>query len=126
MTTTNVSGIGNFYVKSKDPAGPWSDPIPVAQQGIDPSSLFDDDGRVYFQTACYGDEGEGIYQCEIDIASGKKLTESRLIWRGTGEPVRKPAFIQNRRSVLFNDCRGRNRVRTYGHGLAKPTSLRAV
>lgn len=84
MTTTNVNGVGNFIVTSKDPAGPWSDPVPVAQQGIDPSLLFDDDGRVYFQTACLGDEGEGIYQCEIDISSGRKLTETRLIWRGTG------------------------------------------
>lgn len=90
MTTTNVNGVGNFIVTSKDPAGPWSDPVPVAQQGIDPSLLFDDDGRVYFQTACLGDEGEGIYQCEIDISSGRKLTETRLIWRGTGEPARKP------------------------------------
>jgi xylan 1,4-beta-xylosidase len=48
MTTTNVSGIGNFFVRSRFPAGPWSDPVPVAQNGIDPSLFFDDDGRVYF------------------------------------------------------------------------------
>ncbi|MEC0256721.1 glycoside hydrolase family 43 protein [Paenibacillus lautus] len=84
MTTTNVSGIGNFFVKSKDPAGLWSDPFPVAQQGIDPSFLFDDDGRVYYQSACSGDEGEGIYQCEMDVSNGRKLTEGRLIWKGTG------------------------------------------
>ncbi|MBB6731239.1 glycoside hydrolase family 43 protein [Cohnella zeiphila] len=84
MATTNVSGVGNFYVRSNQPAGPWSDPIPVAQQGIDPSLLFDEDGRVYFQSTCSGHEGEGIYQCEIDISTGSLLTESRLIWRGTG------------------------------------------
>jgi alpha-N-arabinofuranosidase len=84
MTTTNVSGIGNFYVRSEQPAGPWSNPIPVAQGGIDPSFLFDEDDRVYFQSTCSGPEGEGIYQCEIDIATGEKKTESRLIWRGTG------------------------------------------
>ncbi|MFC5471205.1 glycoside hydrolase family 43 protein [Cohnella suwonensis] len=84
MTTTNVSGIGNFYVRSQHPAGPWSESIPVSQSGIDPSLLFDDDGRVYFQTASSGDQGDGVYQCEIDIATGAKLTESRLIWKGTG------------------------------------------
>jgi xylan 1,4-beta-xylosidase len=84
MVTTNVSGIGNFFVRSEQPAGPWSDPIPVAQSGIDPSLLFDEDGRVYFQSARNGDEGNGIYQCEIDISSGIMLTESRLIWKGTG------------------------------------------
>ena len=29
MATTNVSGIGNFYVRSKRPEGPWSEPILV-------------------------------------------------------------------------------------------------
>ncbi|AEI42946.1 glycoside hydrolase family 43 protein [Paenibacillus mucilaginosus] len=84
MTTTNVGGIGNFYVRSRQPEGPWSDPIPVMQKGIDPSLLFDEDGRVYFQSNCSGDPGDGIYQCEIDISNGSMLTESRLLWKGTG------------------------------------------
>ena len=80
MVTTNVSGIGNFFVRSEQPAGPWSDPIPVMQEGIDPSLFFDEDGRVYYQFANHS----SIYQCEIDISSGSLLTESRLIWKGTG------------------------------------------
>ncbi|WP_019639592.1 glycoside hydrolase family 43 protein [Paenibacillus fonticola] len=84
MTTTNVSSIGNFYVKTTQPSGPWSDPIPVAQNGIDPSLLFDDDGRVFFQSTRTGDQGDGIYQCEIDIETGSMMSESRLIWEGTG------------------------------------------
>ncbi|WP_372631253.1 glycoside hydrolase family 43 protein [Cohnella sp.] len=84
MVTTNVSGVGNFYVRSMRPEGPWSEPIPVAQGGIDPSFLFDDDGKVYFQSTYDGNEGTGIYQCEIDISTGRMLTESRLIWQGTG------------------------------------------
>ena len=84
MSTTNVSGIGNFYVRSKHPKGPWSDPITVRQKGIDPSILFDDDGRVYFHTSSTYDQGHGIYQSEIDIATGEILSEIRLIWKGTG------------------------------------------
>lgn len=84
MVTTNVSGVGNFYVRSEHPEGPWSNPIPVAQGGIDPSLLFDEDGRVYFQSTCSGSEGFGIRQCEIDIATGRQLTESRLLWQGSG------------------------------------------
>jgi xylan 1,4-beta-xylosidase len=84
MTTTNVSGVGNFYVRSEQPAGPWSDPVPLDQGGIDPSLLFDDDGRVYLQSSWCGPEGDGIYQCEIDMATGSKLAETRLIWKGTG------------------------------------------
>lgn len=84
MVTTNVSGFGNFFVTAKDPAGPWSDPILVAQDGIDPSLTFDDNGQVYFQSSRTGDQGDGIYQCEIDITTGTMLTESRLLWKGTG------------------------------------------
>ena len=47
MVTTNKSeGHGNFFVYTKDPAGEWSDPIPLNQGGIDPSLFFDDDGKV--------------------------------------------------------------------------------
>jgi len=84
MVTTNVSGVGNFYVRSRKAEGPWSEPIGVAQGGIDPSLLFDDDGKVYFQSVQNGPQGEGIYQCVIRIETGEMLTESRLIWKGTG------------------------------------------
>ncbi|MBR2567230.1 MAG: glycoside hydrolase family 43 protein [Paenibacillus sp.] len=84
MTTTNVSNGGNFYVRSQEAEGPWSPPLYVDQDGIDPSLLFDEDGTVFFQSACNGHDGEGIYQCEIDISTGHKRSESRLIWKGTG------------------------------------------
>lgn len=80
LTTTLVPHGGNFYVSAVDPAGPWSDPVWVEQQGIDPSLLFDDDGTVYFTST----GAEGIYQSVIDIATGTRLTEPRLIWGGTG------------------------------------------
>ena len=50
VVNTCVDGIGNFVVKSRDPlSGVWSDPIviPEAEDGIDPSFFFDDDGRAY-------------------------------------------------------------------------------
>jgi len=79
MTTTNTSGIKNFIVTAKSPEGPWSDPIPVAQEGIDPSLFFDDDGNVFYTTAC-----GGAFQSIIDIKTGKLLSEPKLIWKGTG------------------------------------------
>ncbi|MHA6528796.1 glycoside hydrolase family 43 protein [Paenibacillus sp. BAC0078] len=84
MVTTNVSGGGNFFVKTQNPEGPWSEPVKLAQGGIDPSLMFDDDGRVYLQSPTTGAEGDGIYQCEIDIETGATLSEKRLIWKGTG------------------------------------------
>jgi len=83
MVTTNVDEGGHFYVWTHDPAGVWSDPIYVDQPGIDPSLFFDDDGKVYF-TSTGGMQSEGIYQCAIDIETGQKLSDTRLIWTGTG------------------------------------------
>lgn len=79
MTTTNTSGVKNFIVTAKSPEGPWSEPIPVAQEGIDPSLLFDADGSVYYTTA-----GGGALQSKIDVKTGKLLSKPKLIWKGTG------------------------------------------
>ncbi|HRU39717.1 MAG TPA: glycoside hydrolase family 43 protein, partial [Candidatus Goldiibacteriota bacterium] len=79
MTTTNTSGIGNFIVSAENPAGPWSEPLRVAQEGIDPSLFFDADGSVYYTTA-----NGGAFQSKIDIKTGKILAEPKLIWKGTG------------------------------------------
>ena len=84
MVTTNVTGIGNFYVWTDDIHGEWSDPIAVEQGGIDPSLYFEN-GRAYFMSNGEDDNGEGgITQCEIDIETGKKLTPSRCIYKGNG------------------------------------------
>lgn len=80
MVTTNRRNGENFYVTSTNPTGPWSDPVWVEQEGIDPSLFFDQNGKVYF--TCTGIEG--IRQCEIDIKSGKRVSEMKYIWPGTG------------------------------------------
>lgn len=47
MITTNV-GAGNFFVKTQDPFGQWSDPVMLPEvQGIDPAFFFDEDGKGY-------------------------------------------------------------------------------
>lgn len=79
LTTTNVSAGGNFIVTARAPEGPWSDPIPVAQQGIDPSLFFDEDGTVIYSTS-----SGGALQSRIDVTTGKLLSEPELVWRGTG------------------------------------------
>ena len=81
MVTTNVNHGGNFFVTATDPAGEWSDPVYLDQGGIDPSLFFDDDGKVYLAS---NGGPDGIYQSEIDIKTGKRLTDIRHIWSGTG------------------------------------------
>jgi len=85
MTTTNVSGGGNFFVYTDDPHGEWSDPIFVDQPGIDPDLFFDEDGTVYYSSSAnVGTTGSGIYQSQIDLKTGRRLTDVKFLWKGTG------------------------------------------
>ena len=79
MGTTNVTSGGNFFVTAKDPAGEWSDPVWLEQGGIDPTLFFEGE-----KTYMVSNPNNGIYLCEIDIQTGKQLTESRLLWQGDG------------------------------------------
>jgi len=74
----------NFYVYTDDIHGSWSDPIFVDQGGVDPSLYFEK-GRCYFMSNGEDDSGVGgAVQCEINIETGKKLSESKCIWQGNG------------------------------------------
>ncbi|MBQ8655895.1 MAG: glycoside hydrolase family 43 protein [Prevotella sp.] len=79
MITTNVGNGGNFMVTATDPRGPWSEPLWLEQQGIDPSLWFEN-GKTYMVS----NPDNTIMLCEIDSKTGKQLTESRPLWRGTG------------------------------------------
>ncbi len=83
MVTTNVSGGGNFYVTAENPAGPWSEPVWLDKEGMDPSLFFDDDGKVYYTRHVGGGDGY-IGQTTLDLASGKLQGELKNIWAGTG------------------------------------------
>lgn len=85
MTTTNVSNGGNFIVHTEDPAEGWSEPAWVAQGGIDPSILFDDDGKVYYTTAGNDENGrQALLICEVDPLTGEKKTETKVLSYGCG------------------------------------------
>lgn len=79
MITTNVGNGGNFMVTATDPAGPWSEPILLEQQGIDPSLYFED-GKCYMVS----NPDATITLCEIDPVTGKTLSPGKALWRGTG------------------------------------------
>lgn len=84
MVTNNNTYQKNFYITTTDIYGEWSEPIFVDQEGIDPSLYFED-GKTYFMSNGSDENGLGcIYQCEIDVKTGKRLTESRPIWKGSG------------------------------------------
>ncbi len=77
MITTNTGGGGNFYVTATNPAGPWSEPVWIDAPGIDPDLFFDDDGKVYVISSTFE-----LHQ--IDVKTGKFLSEGRRLWNGTG------------------------------------------
>ena len=85
MVTTNDTYHKNFYVYTDNIYGEWSEPVFVEQDGIDPS-LFFEDGKTYFMSngSDPADNNGCIFQCEIDAATGKKLTESKPVWKGSG------------------------------------------
>ena len=79
MITTNIGNGGNFMVTTKDPKGPWSEPIWLEQQGIDPSLYFEN-GKCYMVS----NPDNTIMLCEINPKTGKQLTKSKALWQGTG------------------------------------------
>ena len=66
-------------VTATDPAGPWSEPIKLEQEGIDPSLYFED-GKCYMVS----NPDNVITLCEIDPATGATLSPGKALWSGTG------------------------------------------
>ncbi|WP_312038445.1 glycoside hydrolase family 43 protein [Streptomyces galbus] len=77
LVVTNVSGGGNLLVTATDPAGPWSDPVPLpGVPGIDPDLAWDDDGTCWCTVA-------GVGQVRLDPHTGRTLGPHRRIWSGS-------------------------------------------
>ena len=91
VINTLVSGkdkSGNFIVTATDPAGPWSEPYWLDDApGIDPSLLFDDDGRTWYvgnrdnPNSEYVGDTE-IWLQELDLQTMQLMGEKHFLWRG--------------------------------------------
>jgi xylan 1,4-beta-xylosidase len=97
MVTTNRL-VANFYVTARDPAGPWSEPIFYDHTGYDPSIFFDDDGTAYFTNT--SDEGK-IVQSTFEPKSGKRTSEIRELWAGTGGPYAEAPHLYRRNGYYY-------------------------
>ncbi|MBN2501451.1 MAG: glycoside hydrolase family 43 protein [Anaerolineales bacterium] len=79
---------GNFIVTATDPAGPWSEPYWLADApGIDPSLLFDDDGRAWYTgnrepAQVEFDGHREIWLQELDLESMQLTGEKFGLWQG--------------------------------------------
>ncbi|MDE6117297.1 MAG: glycoside hydrolase family 43 protein [Duncaniella sp.] len=102
MITTLVDNGGNFYVTCTDPLiGDWSDPVWLPEVGgIDPSILFDTDGRGYIVNND-APEGEPLYEGhraihihDFDWRHGKVEGKSKVIVDGGVNISDKPVWIE--------------------------------
>jgi len=101
LIATNVSGIGNFIVKTKDPAKGWSEPILLPKVGgIDPSLFFDDNGKAYIVN---NDAPEGtprysghraIWIHEYDVKTDQTFGTSKVILDAGVDPSTNPIWIE--------------------------------
>lgn len=101
MITTDVAGMGNFFVKTKDPLQGWSDPILLPEvKNIDPSFFFDEDGKAYI---VHNDEPENgpdweqqrtIRIHEFDVENDCTIGKSKEIIRGGVNPANKPIWVE--------------------------------
>jgi xylan 1,4-beta-xylosidase len=80
---------GNFIVTATDPAGPWSEPYWLEDApGIDPSLLFDDDGRAWYCGNRIPDVGEAyqghreIWLQELDLERMQLTGPRYALWDG--------------------------------------------
>jgi xylan 1,4-beta-xylosidase len=83
LVTTHVDR-GNFVVSASRPGGPWSEPVWLDEEGIDPSLAFLD-GRVYYTRNGPGSDSDHpfVYQTELDPRL-RLVRRTRVIWHGTG------------------------------------------
>lgn len=78
---------GNFLMTATDAAGPWSDPVWLGLDGIDPSLFFDDDGRVWLHGTRlaaqpqWHDQTE-VWLRELDPATMTLIGPEHVLWRG--------------------------------------------
>lgn len=101
MVTTNVTDRGNFIVHTKDINGEWSEPHWVDQPGIDPSLFFDEDGKVYFCSTHYTEEGIGIGLFEVNPLTGERLNQTVMISEGTGGKCPEAPHLYKRNGYYY-------------------------
>ena len=100
VITTWVDSGGNAIVTATDPAGPWSEPVWLPFDGIDPDLFVDDDGRAYVVN---NDSpiGEPLYSGhralwlqEIDLETLEMVGPRELIVNGGVDLAQEPSWIE--------------------------------
>ncbi len=99
IANTCVECGGNFVITAKDPAGPWSNPICLPFEGIDPSIYWEGD-KAYIVNNRAPDEPprydghRAIWIQEYDWRAGKMVGPSTQLVNGGVDISKKPVWIE--------------------------------
>ncbi|WP_243846613.1 glycoside hydrolase family 43 protein [Sphingomonas japonica] len=99
IINTCVDCRGNFVITARDPAGPWSDPVWLSFEGIDPSIYWEGDrafivnNRAPDEPPLY-DGHRAIWIQEYDWRAGKMVGESTQLVNGGVDRSTKPVWIE--------------------------------
>lgn len=99
IVNTCVECKGNFVITAKDPAGPWSNPIWLPFEGIDPSIYWEGD-KAYIVNNRAPDEPprynghRAIWIQEYDWRAGKMVGPSTQLINGGVDISKKPVWIE--------------------------------
>ncbi|WP_082443091.1 MULTISPECIES: glycoside hydrolase family 43 protein [unclassified Sphingomonas] len=99
IVNTCVQCRGNFVITAKDPKGPWSNPIWLPFEGIDPS-IYWEGNRAYIVNNRAPDEPprydghRAIWVQEYDWRAGKMVGESTQLINGGVDLSREPVWIE--------------------------------
>jgi xylan 1,4-beta-xylosidase len=99
IVNTCVACKGNFVITAKDPAGPWSDPIWLPFEGIDPSMFWEGDKAYIVNNRAPNEPPRysghrAIWVQEYNWRAGKMVGESTQIVNGGVDITQKPSWIE--------------------------------
>ena len=102
VTCTLVDAGGNFIVTSKNPEGPYSNPVWIPEiDGIDPSMFFDDNGKSYIIYNSIPPDNKPLYgghrtirMYEFDLQKMKVKGDEIILVNGGSDITKKPIWIE--------------------------------
>lgn len=100
IVNTCVGCGGNFVITARNPAGPWSDPVFIAIEGIDTSLFFDDDGTAWILNngdpvgAPRYDGHRAIWLQQFDPKTLKPFGPRRVLVDAGVHPEQNPIWIE--------------------------------
>lgn len=99
IANTCVSCGGNFVITARDPAGPWSKPIWLPFEGIDPSIFWEGDRAYIINNRAPNeppryDGHRALWVQEYDWRAGKMVGESTQLVNGGVDLATKPVWIE--------------------------------